>query len=87
MAKKRRKGRKHGKKLKKSRGRRKGHRKGKGRRKGRRRSRRMPKGLRNRKVIAHHKIGGKDFACYAKRVRAGRSRKKVLRMYCPNVAK
>jgi hypothetical protein len=58
------------------------HRKGKrGRKKGR-----SKKSLGNRHVIAHHKVGSKDFACYTKRVRAGRSRKKTLRMYCPNVA-
>lgn len=48
---------------------------------GKRRSRKS-KGLAGKKVLAHHGYGGRKFGCYGKRVRAGRSTKKVARIFC-----
>lgn len=37
-------------------------------------------------TIANHKYSGKDFRCYGKHVRAGKSTKKVARIFCGKAA-
>lgn len=53
-------------------------------RKGRKAAAKKSAGARH--VIGGHKYGGRDFECYGKHVRAGRSNKKVARIFCAKKA-
>ena len=57
-------------------------RKGRRRRKGGKRRARARKG----KTLGAHRFGGRSFRCYGKRVRAGRSHKKIARVFCGRTA-
>lgn len=52
------------------------------RKKGRKGARRKKGGRKGGKTIGTHSFGGRKFSCYGKRVRAGKGRKKVARIFC-----
>ncbi len=42
--------------------------------------------LEGKTIIGRHKYGDRQFGCYGKRVRAGKSTKKIARMFCAKAA-